>query len=577
MIVRYFIYVFFISLTIGLFSCAGTKKTVKKQSTAANAKSPKNANNEYNAFFEAETARIKGDHAKARELYRDFVKTYTNNAAAYYNLAKLEYTSFQFLNAENYAQRAVELQPKNKYYLEFYADVLSANKKQKKAVEIYENLTKLNKGNSAEYEYKKYKIYADQQDFKNAIQTLNQLEESWGRSPELSLQKVELFLKQKNSEAAIAELKELIKDEPMDYSYKEKLARLYEDLGKQQEAKTIYEQLAKDAPNDAKVLMRTSSYYLRNNDTTAFENVIKSIVKNPNIDASIRMSMLLPLLDLKSDSEYVASEILPLMQTLKVANAEPKTLLMMSDVLYSAKQYREAATTYKEYIALEKSTFSAWFNLLLCYSQLNELDSLIASAEKSCDYFPNNALTHYFKGLAHYQKKEYEKSITSLQSAIDLEPEKELKAQIYSLMGDAFFSLKQYQKSDEHFDKSLAISEDAGTLNNYAYYLSLRGDRLDAALKMSARSLELAPESKTFLDTYGWILYKQGKYDKAKEYIERAIEGDGDADVLEHLGDIYYKLQNPTKAIELWKKAKQVGGGGSALLDKKIAEGKLYE
>jgi tetratricopeptide (TPR) repeat protein len=105
----------------------------------------------------------------------------------------------------------------------------------------------------------------------------------------------------------------------------------------------------------------------------------------------------------------------------------------------------------------------------------------------------------------------------------------------------------------------------------------LRKDRLGDALKMSEKSLKLMPNTKTFLDTYGWILYKQGKYKKAKEYIERAIEGEGDADVLEHLGDIYYKLNDASKALEYWQRAKKVGGGGSEFLDKKIREGQLYE
>ena len=144
------------------------------------------------------------------------------------------------------------------------------------------------------------------------------------------------------------------------------------------------------------------------------------------------------------------------------------------------------------------------------------------------------------------------------------------------MLGDAFNSLKNYKKADDSFDAALKIREDATTLNNYAYYLSVRNERLSDALKMSGRSLKLRPDTKTFLDTYGWILFKQGKYGKAKEYVEKAIEGEGDADVFEHLGDIHFKLNNASKALEYWQKAKKIGIG-SGKLDKKIQDGKLYE
>ena len=99
-------------------------------------------------------------------------------------------------------------------------------------------------------------------------------------------------------------------------------------------------------------------------------------------------------------------------------------------------------------------------------------------------------------------------------------------------------------------------------LYNYSYYLSLRNKRLEDAEKMSKRSLELRPEEPTFLDTYGWILYKSGDYKKAKEYIQKAIDANNegaDGTLWEHLGDIYYKLNNKEKAVEYWKKAKEKG------------------
>ena len=568
---------FFVFIILGMTSCGGPKEIATSNKKSSTAKGEVN-NSEYNAFFEAEKARIKGDRSKARKLYKDFVRAHKTNAAAYYNLAKLEYQAFQFTPAEEHIRAAVKLSPKNKYYLELYADVLSVNKKKQKAAEIYETLSALSP-NDDSYGYKKYKIYRELKDYDNALKALESMEDSWGISEDVVMQKVNILLKQKKEDEAVKEIQKLIDDEPREPSHKERLADLYDKLGRKDEAKQIYEQLVMDAPNDAKVLMRSSSYYLRIKDTAGFQRVIKSIVANPKIDRDIRMSMVMPLIELKNDSAYLSNEILPLINNLRKGGKEKEdkeSARLYADILYNAKKYPEAAKAYREYLKIDKSKFAVWFNLMLSYSNLDELDNLIKVADESFDYFPNNAFTHYFKGTALYQKKDYKESISSLQNAIDLEPERELKAQIFSMLGDAHNSLKEYKKADENFENSLKIKEEATTLNNYAYYLSLRNERLNDALKMSKRSLELRPKTPTFLDTYGWILYKQGKYEKAKEYIEKAIEGEGDPDVLEHLGDIYFKLNDVAKANEYWQRAQKIGGG-SELLEKKIRDGQLYE
>jgi Tfp pilus assembly protein PilF len=115
-------------------------------------------------------------------------------------------------------------------------------------------------------------------------------------------------------------------------------------------------------------------------------------------------------------------------------------------------------------------------------------------------------------------------------------------------------------------------------LNNYAYYLSLRNEKLDKAEAMSAKSLKLDPTNAANMDTYGWILYKLGKYPEAAEWVQKAIDAtaEADPDLLEHLGDIYYKSGDKVKALQLWQNALKVGKG-TDFLEQKVKEGILYE
>jgi Tfp pilus assembly protein PilF len=115
-------------------------------------------------------------------------------------------------------------------------------------------------------------------------------------------------------------------------------------------------------------------------------------------------------------------------------------------------------------------------------------------------------------------------------------------------------------------------------LNNYAYYLSERNEQLEKADEMSKRSNALSPNQSTYEDTYAWILYKKGNFRDAKVWIEKAINNGAGTNgtILEHYGDIIYKLGEIDKAVEYWEKAKATGDH-SELLVKKLTDRKLYE
>ncbi len=125
---------------------------------------------------------------------------------------------------------------------------------------------------------------------------------------------------------------------------------------------------------------------------------------------------------------------------------------------------------------------------------------------------------------------------------------------------------------------SMYNPENAGVLNNYAYYLSLENQQLDKAERMALKANELSPSNPTYLDTYAWVLYKKGSYNDALIQMEKALklENNPSGTELEHYGDILYMLNKKTEALEYWKKAQQAGDA-SDLLPQKIKEGKLYE
>jgi Tfp pilus assembly protein PilF len=139
--------------------------------------------------------------------------------------------------------------------------------------------------------------------------------------------------------------------------------------------------------------------------------------------------------------------------------------------------------------------------------------------------------------------------------------------------------LKDFSNSERNYDEALLLDpKNEYVLNNFAYYLSLRKDKLVKAEKMSKMTLDLQPENVNYLDTYAWILFQQGKYADAKTYLQKAINNgtDKSAVVLEHFGDVLFKLNDTSEAIKYWELA-NAKGGASEMIGKKLKEKKYYE
>jgi tetratricopeptide (TPR) repeat protein len=212
--------------------------------------------------------------------------------------------------------------------------------------------------------------------------------------------------------------------------------------------------------------------------------------------------------------------------------------------------------------------------------QLEKYDHLRDFSASAIELFPEQAMPFLFSGLANLQLKNYEDALVSFRRGQRLVVNNdELESQFYMYMGDTYHALKNAEESDKAYDRSLELKYDNPyVLNNYAYYLSVRNTNLYKAEVMAKKAVELDPVNASFQDTYGWVLYRLGRFDEAKTWVAKALEEKGgpSAEVMEHYGDILFHLGEIGKAVEYWEKAK-AKGPGSEFLQKKITDKKIYE
>ncbi len=119
--------------------------------------------------------------------------------------------------------------------------------------------------------------------------------------------------------------------------------------------------------------------------------------------------------------------------------------------------------------------------------------------------------------------------------------------------------------------KAVALDNSNPDYTNFLSYLYADSNReLDSALKLVQTALKKDPYNGAYLDTLGWIYYRQGRYRESLTKLLQAernlfIRNETDAVVLEHIGDVYSKLGERSKAVAWWRKALDKGAEKSIL------------
>lgn len=535
-------------------------------------------------FMDAVKAKITDNKPDAFKLFTRVAAIDPGNATAHFELSRIWLERRNIPKAIEEIRAALQRDSTNKWFYNSYANLLDVDGQYAKAAGIMGQLAAREK--SPEDFLQRQAIFLQKAGKdKEALTVLDKLSTYVGQDDEvLLLQKQQIYLSQNDVEGAVREVRKLVGFYPQEPRYLLLVGELYDNNGKNKEALKAYKDAEARFPDDSNIQFALVQYYLKNKDTANFQHYLEKAILNNELSMEERISLIAPFIQSRNQENTpignMAMGLIRKLAAQEPPQAEPK--LLYADLLVADNLIDSGLAEYKKVITLDSTRFGAWQQVLLVYAQQQQYDSLLNYSQRAAPLFPKEQMVFYLGGLAYQMKGDHGNAETFLQKAISLHKtgNDELLSEMLTALGDAYNSAKKFAASDSCYQAALALEPDnASALNNFSYYLSERGERLDDAERMSAKSLTLRPGEATYLDTYGWILYKQGKYKEAKGYIEKAIsaiKGDGDATLYEHLGDIEYRIGNTDKALENWRLAK-TKGGNSELLEQKIKEQKLKE
>ena len=559
-------YIYLLLLFITLFTSCGTLKNKKSHArdAAVELKDPLTyeQRRKFDYYFlEAVRMKQKGDYDAAFQLYTHCLDIYPQSAAVLYEISQFYMFLGQEAKGEEALKQAVRSDDTNFWYKQTLASYYQSKQDWVKAIPVYEDMAQIFPSR-LEPLLSLADLYSRTKSYDSLVTTLNRIEELDGKSEQISMEKFRAYLQLENMDKAFSEIQALVDEYPYDMRYRTVLGDVYMSNNRYDEALKVYQDILKEEPDYAPAMVSLATYYQKTGQDSLYNVQLDSILVNENVDTKLKLEFMRQQILKSEQTDKDSTKIISLFETIltkKQPNADVP--MLYAQYLITKKMQKESVPVLNKVLELDPENKPARLQLLSYAINENNQDEVIRVATPAIVYNPDAMEFYYYLGLAHYQKDQTDKALEVFKKGvqqINEKSDKGIASDFYSILGDLYHSREMKAEAYAAYDSSLVYNpKNINTLNNYAYYLSVERVNLDKAEEMSFITVKAEPENSTYLDTYAWILFEKGRYTEARIYIEQAMENGGDTSqvIVEHCGDIYFKLGDKGKAVEYWKKA----------------------
>lgn len=542
------------------------------------------ASDRYDYFFlEAMVQRQKGNSTAVFDLLRHCIEINPGASEAYYYLAQYYLSLKDKDTATRFFKRAADLSPGNTTYIETLARSYAAGGKFEDAIATFERLLSVDKERDDVLEIL-CQLYQQQGDFDNAVKAVSRLEELEGKSERLSYTKSEIYSQQNRNEEAIAEIKQLADQYPNDLNYRGMYGDMLLMNGHEKEAIGIFRSILAEEPANTRAQMSVRTYYKQDKDTVAADSMTLAILTNRNTQPAARIYIMRQEVMESENAGGDSTRILALFDSVAAAGQADEDMLLLQAAYMDLKKMGKDSinAVLVRVLGMAPDNAAARLQLVADAYSAEDYARVIALCAEARQYNPDEMAFYYYQGHAYIQTGDDAAALHAFKNGIDVINDKSdpgIVSDFYSLMGHLLYEAGERERAFAAYDSCLQWkSDNIEAMNNYAYFLSLDGTRLDKAEAMSYKTIKAQPKSSTYLDTYAWILFMQQRYAEAKVYIDQAVQADstGSAVITEHAGDIHAKAGDIDKAVEYWTEA--LGKDpGNKILARKIKKRKYLK
>jgi len=238
--------------------------------------------------------------------------------------------------------------------------------------------------------------------------------------------------------------------------------------------------------------------------------------------------------------------------------------------------FAKAAANYEQSLIINPGRASPYLHLAeLLLGPLKQNERAVKVLSEARQHFPQTPEIVYYLGIAQREAKHFQEAVATFEEALheaEAEGTEIANARFYFDYGAAAEQAGLHDKAADLFRKSIAVDPaNAADAYNYLAYMWAEHDtHLDEAEQMIKLALQADPNNGAYIDTLGWLEFRQGKFDQALSDLLRAAQKltREDPVVLEHVGDACAKLNKAAQALDAWQRALNLDPQNKKLADK---------
>jgi len=524
------------------------------------------------ALIEAVKQKNLGNIPGAIELYKVVLKENDNVAAAHYELGSLLALLGDLDAAETHLKKAYNLYPDVSWYFDSYIEVLVMEKNFKEASKLL--LDRIDAfPQEIEYKFQLANLYFRQQKGKKALKILDNIEDRYGLSDKVVLLKASIYESEGDFKNALVEVEKIIDFFPESVDYYVVAAELATKSKQKDLAADFYLKVMDLDSTNIFAITNLTDYFREKGQTDNSLYYLNKSFSSKEIDYDKKMAILSYYLSDDAFNREHHSYLEAMLQTMMETYPEKRDVfLFATDFFIQGKDFNKALDALMPVLVEKEKRYALWKQGIVLANYTGRNQDLFTICNTAISVFPDSADIYFYKGIAEFELNKFEMAIHSLgrmDSIDNISGDMKLQADV--LIAESYNSLGQYTISDSLF-RFIIKSYPANyvVMNNFGYYLSLRGESLEEAKQLSYETVVNNPGNATYLDTFAWILYKMGNFTEAEYYISQALDkgGNNDPDVNEHAAEIHISLGSVDIARAYLQKALILGGEKEKILNR---------
>lgn len=426
-------------------------------------------------------------------------------------------------------RRVVALSPRDSESLRILARAQYQSGMLEDALVSYERLLDF-LGESPAIRLRLYQIYRQTENYPQAAETLQVLIDLNPEEPTIRQELVNLWITLGETERAVDELKELLALAPDNEEARLLLAELHSTQGD---------------PNAATSVLEGSP---GNNRATDYSRLATAYTENPD------------------DPSIVSSTRDGLEAMLEEDTLPPNGYILLGEIRLFQGDFESAAEILTKGLALINPHTYPYELLAEAHFRNDDHAATLDVVEEGLLLFPGHIPYLFIGANAHIALENNQPALEYILLGLEILEEDSpdavgLQSNFWGIAGLLYSRMEQTAKSDEAHETALRLNPDnVFVLNNFAWFLAERGDRLDEALEMATTATEMNPGNPSFIDTLGWVHHKRGSQSQAIQYLRQAADlaeaqGMSPAEHFEHLGHVYRAEGNYAEARSAWQRA----------------------